>query len=104
MVYWYKALSNYWNIPLILFDTPYNFEEISKSDIRYMVNQIEEMIPLLERISGIKYKESKFREVMMLGKETSVTWGEVLAGGKRQGDAVALQRKIRSLRQERQRL
>ena len=84
VVYWYKALSNYWNIPLILFDTPYNFEEISKGDIRYMVNQIEEMIPLLERISGIKYKESKFREVMMLGKETSVTWGEVLATMKAQ--------------------
>ena len=51
VTYWYKALSAYWKIPLILFDTPYNFEEISKSDLTYMVMQLEEMIPKLEKIS-----------------------------------------------------
>jgi bcr-type benzoyl-CoA reductase subunit B len=79
VVYWYKALSNYWNIPLILFDTPFNFEEINDSDIRYMVKQIEEMFPVLEKISGRKYDDRKFREAMRLAKETSITWGDVLS-------------------------
>ena len=52
VVYWYKALAEYWKIPLILFDTPYNFGEISTVEISYMVRQLEEMIPLLEQISN----------------------------------------------------
>jgi bcr-type benzoyl-CoA reductase subunit B len=79
VVYWYKALSNYLKVPLILFDTPYNFEEISKSDIRYMTDQLEEMIPILEEISGKKYNYELFREFMIRAKETSILWGEVLA-------------------------
>lgn len=79
VVYWYKALSNYLKVPLILFDTPYNFEKISESDIRYMTGQLEEMIPVLERISGKKYDDGLFREFMMRAKGTSILWGEVLA-------------------------
>ncbi|MFC1884994.1 2-hydroxyacyl-CoA dehydratase subunit D [Thermodesulfobacteriota bacterium] len=79
VVYWYKALSNYMKIPLILFDTPYNFEEISENDIRYMTDQLEEMIPHLEEISGKKYNYERFREFMIRAKETSTLWGEVLA-------------------------
>src|SRR3989339_1626194 len=51
VVYWYKVLARTWNIPLILFDTPYNFGEIREGDIAYMKGQFEEMIPVLEKIS-----------------------------------------------------
>jgi len=43
------------------------------------VRQLEEMIPDLERISGKPFKEEKFQEVIRTAKETSLTWGEVLA-------------------------
>jgi bcr-type benzoyl-CoA reductase subunit B len=79
VVYWYKALAHYLKIPLILFDTPYNFEEIKDSDISYMVHQFEEMIPILEKISGRPLKYKKLREFVHIGKETSLTWGAVLA-------------------------
>jgi bcr-type benzoyl-CoA reductase subunit B len=78
VVYWYKALAHHWKIPLILFDTPYNFEEAKDSDRVYMVRQLEEMIPVLERISGTPFKEESFRKVIRTAKETSLTWGEIL--------------------------
>jgi bcr-type benzoyl-CoA reductase subunit B len=79
VVYWYKVLSHHWKIPLILFDTPYNFREIKAGDIAYMVKQFEEMIPVLERISRRPFKEAKFQEAIRIARETSLTWGEVLA-------------------------
>jgi benzoyl-CoA reductase/2-hydroxyglutaryl-CoA dehydratase subunit BcrC/BadD/HgdB len=78
VLYWFKALSHYWDIPLILFDTPYNFEEIRDRDIQYMVGQFEEMIPELERISGRKFSEARFRKIISLARESSLRWGEVL--------------------------
>jgi bcr-type benzoyl-CoA reductase subunit B len=79
VVYWYKVLAHHWQIPLILFDTPYNFEKIKETDMTYMVRQFEEMIPVLERISGTPFREERFRKVIRTAKETSLIWGEVLA-------------------------
>jgi len=79
VLYWYKELSHYWDIPLIVFDTPFNFEDIRESDIRYMVRQFEEMIPQLEKISGRKFSDARFKKIIGLGSEASLTWGKVLA-------------------------
>jgi bcr-type benzoyl-CoA reductase subunit B len=79
VVYWFKALARYLNIPLILFDTPYNFEEITENDISYMIRQFEEMIPVLEQVSGQPFKYQKFQEIIRLARDSSLAWGEVLA-------------------------
>jgi len=78
VTYWYKVLAHHWKIPLIYFDTPYNFEDIREGDIAYMVRQFEEMIPELERISGRPFKEEKFRGIIRTAKDTSLAWGEIL--------------------------
>ena len=79
VAYWYKALAHYLKVPLILFDTPYNFEKITDSDISYMVRQFEEMIPILEQVSGRHFNYQKLKEFVRIAKESSLTWGEVLA-------------------------
>ncbi len=79
VLYWYKELSHYWDVPLIVFDTPFNFKDIQESDIRYMVSQFEEMIPRLEKISGRKFSDKRFEKIIGLGSEASLTWGKVLA-------------------------
>lgn len=78
VMYWYKALAHHYDIPLLLFDTPYNFGEITDSDVRYMAGQLEGMIPELERISGVRFDEAKFLERLEMGRATSETWGLVL--------------------------
>jgi len=79
VLYWYKQLSHYWGIPLIMFDTPYNFRDIQQDDIDYMVQQLKDMIPQLERISGRTFSQDRFEEALVIGRDTSSLWGEVLA-------------------------
>lgn len=79
VVYWYKVLAHQLKIPLLLFDTPYNFEDISDTDVAYMVQQLEEMIPVLEEISGCPFDEGKFHDMLRISHDSSVAWGEVLA-------------------------
>jgi len=79
VVYWYRVLAHQLNVPLLLFDTPYNFEEITASDVAYMVRQLEEMIPVLEEVSGRRYDDRKFQEMVRIARDSSYTWGEVLA-------------------------
>ncbi len=76
--YWYKELAHAYRIPLIMFDTPFVFRELSDSDIAYMVAQLQDMVPQLERISGRKFTDKKFEEVLRLGRDSSALWGEVL--------------------------
>lgn len=78
VLYWYKELSHYWGIPIILFDTPYNFQDIREGDIEYMTRQFHEMIPQLERISGRKYSEARFQKITEIAVESSSIWGQVL--------------------------
>jgi bcr-type benzoyl-CoA reductase subunit B len=77
--YWYKELAHAYGIPLIQFDTPFVFRELDASDIDYMVAQLKDMVPDLERISGKKFSQKKFEEILMLGRDSSALWGEVLA-------------------------
>jgi len=79
VMYWYRVLAHHWKIPLMVFDTPFNFVSLDRSAITYMVRQFEEMIPELERISGRKFSEKKFKEALRLGKSSAMAWGEVLA-------------------------
>jgi len=78
VVYWYKVLAYHWNIPLIIFDTPYNFEKITEKEISYMVSQFKEMIPTLEEISGKEFDYERFLSIIRSAREASITWGKVL--------------------------
>ncbi len=78
VVYWYKVLAYHWNIPLIIFDTPYNFKEITDEDTSYMVSQFKEMIPTLEEISGKQFVYERFQCIIRVAREASATWGKVL--------------------------
>ena len=78
VVYWYKVLAYHWNIPLIIFDTPYNFEKITEKETSYMVSQFKEMIPALEEISGKEFDYERFLGIIRVAREASATWGKVL--------------------------
>jgi bcr-type benzoyl-CoA reductase subunit B len=79
VMYWYRVLADHWKIPLIVFDTPFNFASLNRNAITYMVSQFEEMIPELERISGKPFRQKKFEDVLHLGKASAMAWGEVLS-------------------------
>ena len=79
VLYWYRVLAHHLKIPLLLFDTPYNFGDIRDGDIHYMADQLKEMIPVLEKVSGKSFHEENFSRVIHLAKDASLTWGRILA-------------------------
>lgn len=80
VLYWYKVLAARYDIPLILFDTPYRFTDTEdRPALDYMVGQMEEIILELERITGRRFDRQAFSRTLALAKETSLLWGKVLA-------------------------
>ena len=72
---WYENIAKELNIPMIVFDTPFNHEyEVSDQDVRYIKSQILEAIKRLEAITGKEFDYGKFSEVMKISSETSQWW------------------------------
>ena len=78
VVYWYRNLAHYWNIPLLLLDTPYNFSAAADYPIEYIATQLEEMIPVLEQVSTRRFDTARLRQIMRRSRETCALWSRVL--------------------------
>jgi len=75
VIKWYENIARELNIPMILFDMPFNHTyEVSKDSIKYMRKQIEEAIKSLEKIKGTKFDYDRLKEVMDISIETSTWW------------------------------
>lgn len=78
LVKWFENISYEFQIPLIIFDIPFNNEyEITESRLEYMKDQSRYLIEQLEEISGKKFDEEKFKEVMRVSNETARNWRRV---------------------------
>ncbi len=78
VLYWYKAIAHELDIPLIHFDAPFVAVEQSEADVRYMAQQLQDMIPILERITGKIFNLKQFEVILMRSQESSQTWGAIL--------------------------
>lgn len=75
VVKWYENISRELNIPLIMIETPYNFDdEISEERVKYMRGQFDEAIKQFEKISGKKFDPKKLEEVMKISSENGKLW------------------------------
>ncbi len=78
VLHWFKILSHCWQIPLVLFDLPYGFQGFSENEIRYATKQVDEIIPMLERVAGRPFSLSRCREIIAIAKETALMWARIL--------------------------
>jgi len=78
VLYWYKAIAHELNIPLIHFDAPFVAVEQSEADVRYMAQQLQDMIPVLEQITGRIFNLKNFEVILKRSQESSQTWGAIL--------------------------
>lgn len=77
VIKWYENIAKELNIPMILIDTPFNYEyEVNEQNIRYMKGQILEAIKRLEEITGKKFDYDKFRQVMRISNQAGHWWKE----------------------------
>ena len=78
VLYWWQVLAAEFDVPLVVVDAPFLYEDAQEHQVRYVQKQIEEIIPVAERVAGKSLSHARLREVMMLGKEASMLWLEVL--------------------------
>ena len=80
MTKWYENLSKELNIPLIMIDIPFNPDnEVSRDEIEYVKAQFLDAVRQLEKITGKKWSDERFREVMANSCRTSRAWLEATA-------------------------
>ncbi|AEB75167.1 2-hydroxyacyl-CoA dehydratase subunit D [Clostridium botulinum] len=80
VIKWYENIAKELNIPMILMDTPFNSEyEITQERIDYFKGQLQEAIRKLEEITGKKFDQKRFEEVMKISTEAGNLWKESMS-------------------------
>lgn len=78
VLYWYRVLSKEYSIPLIVFDTPYNFESLREEDLDFMVFQIKEIVAQLEKFTKKDFNMDELKKIMEISKSTCELWRDIL--------------------------
>lgn len=75
MMKWYENLAHELNIPIIFFDAPYNADdEVPESEIKYLRAQWELAIKQICEITGKKWNQRKFEDVMKVSQRSAKAW------------------------------
>ena len=75
MIKWYENLAVQLHIPLLLIDIPHLDAETCDEDrVRYIRAQFDDCIKQLEDLTGKKWDEDRFREVMAHSQRSSRAW------------------------------
>ncbi|MCR4752316.1 MAG: 2-hydroxyacyl-CoA dehydratase [Eubacterium sp.] len=75
MIKWYENLARELDIPMILIDVPFNPDyEVSDAELAYVRAQFWAAIHQLEEISGNKWSDERFKEVMEYSGRSSRAW------------------------------
>ncbi len=75
MIKWYENLSRDLSVPLIMLDIPFNpDDQVSDAQVAYVKGQFLDAIKRLEDITGKKWSDEKFQEVMENSCRTSRAW------------------------------
>ena len=75
MIKWYENLSRDLNIPLIMIDIPFNPDyDVPDEEVAYVRAQFWDAIHQLEELTGRKWSDEKFKEVMEYSGRTSRAW------------------------------
>lgn len=75
---WFGFFAREFNCPIIGIHPPRHLEEITKEEVDLVVQQFKRMIPVCEKVSGRKFDEDRFKEVVKLSKEATLLWQKAL--------------------------
>lgn len=75
LVKWYENLAEYFQVPFILIDCPFNYDyEVSDNAIKYIKEQFKDFIKELEKICGKPFDYKKFNKVMEISRRAGKAW------------------------------
>ena len=79
VLYWYRVLADHFGCPLVLVDTPFQYRETPlPHEVTYVRRQLEEVVPVAERVARRTLDEQRFLEVVTLSQQASELWLQVL--------------------------
>ncbi len=82
VLHWYRVLADHFNVPLILIDTPFVYDEAPDHAIKFVRRQLEDSIPVSEQVAGKTLEYKKLQEVLQLSKDATELWLEIMGRGK----------------------
>jgi benzoyl-CoA reductase/2-hydroxyglutaryl-CoA dehydratase subunit BcrC/BadD/HgdB len=82
VLYWYQVLAHHFRVPLVLIDTPFLYRPAQPHAVAYVRRQIEEAIPVMERVARRTLAPARLERVLVESKEAVELWMRVLERGK----------------------
>ena len=77
--YWYEVLAAHFEVPLVVIDTPFLYEDASDFQIDYVRRQLEEeLVPAAERIARRTLTDRVFRDTVEEALTASRLWCDIL--------------------------
>ena len=72
---WYENLSRKYDIPLFMLDMSFNHQNfVTPSREKYIRAQMDDIIEQLEKLTGKKFDQDRFREIMEISTENKDLW------------------------------
>ncbi len=78
VLYWYRVLAAHFDVPLYVVDTPFLYEDATEHQTEFVLEQIEGLIPVAEKVAGKRLSRERLQKVMERGKECAELWLEIL--------------------------
>lgn len=75
---WYRVLAHHLHVPLVVIDTPFLYDEARPHDLAYVRRQLEDAIPVAERVAGRSLRARDLEGVLQRSKEATELWLAVL--------------------------
>ncbi|MCB0483330.1 MAG: 2-hydroxyacyl-CoA dehydratase, partial [Flavobacteriales bacterium] len=75
---WFTFFADEFKCPIVGIQPPRHLDEVTDDEVDLVVRQFKRMIPICEEVSGQKFDEDRFKEVVRLSKEATLLWQRVL--------------------------
>ena len=75
---WFEFYAREWKVPIVGVRTHRGVGAVEDHFVKDVAQQLKDMIPTLEQISGNKFDIDRFRETVRLSKECTIRWRQVL--------------------------
>jgi len=75
---WFEHVSVLTGAPLYVLDVPFlRGPEPTAADVQYVVRQLQELIQVLEKITGRKFDLDRFREAVLCSSQVEESWSKI---------------------------
>jgi benzoyl-CoA reductase/2-hydroxyglutaryl-CoA dehydratase subunit BcrC/BadD/HgdB len=77
--YWYEVLADHFDVPLVVIDTPFLYDEAHDHQVEYVRRQLEEeLVPTAEKVAGRSLTDKALHRTTEQAQAASKLWAEIL--------------------------